>query len=85
MPVQLLMESLAHNFITFYIIYAGKNGPGGLFMKDYLKELCASLKIGIIFTDDDYTALSAGVKEGKVFLKADKVFIGCPEKVQRQS
>jgi hypothetical protein len=56
---------------------------GRYFMMDYLNELCKSLGIGLVYTDDDYTALSPVIKDKKAYLKADKMFNGCPERVAK--
>lgn len=75
-------------FFDVFIIYCRKKEKivdklGGLFMKDYLNELCANLNIQLIYTDEGYTALSAVIKGKKASIIANKFFDGCPEKVAR--
>jgi len=52
-------------------------------MNDYLGELCTNLNTELIYIDDDYTALSGGIKDGKPFIKVEKLFKGCPERVAK--
>ncbi len=48
-------------------------------MSDYLKELCLLHKIILVYTDNDYTILSAGARNRTPVIKAFVGFADCPE------
>lgn len=52
-------------------------------MENYLKEFCANQNIVVIFTEDDYIALSSAIKDGTPIINAHRIFEDCPEKVAK--
>ncbi len=50
-------------------------------MKDYLKLLCSSFNIKLIYTDNKYTVLSNGIKDNIPVIRANKVFKHCNESI----
>lgn len=52
-------------------------------MKDYLMELCDNNNIQLIYSDDDYIALSAGINGTAPFIRANNIFKGCPSKIAK--
>lgn len=50
-------------------------------MKDYLKLLCSSLNIKLIYTDNKYTVLSNGINDNIPVIRAHKVFKHCDESI----
>lgn len=52
-------------------------------MKDYLNKLCDNLNIKLVYSDDEYIALSAGINSSLPFIRANSIFVGCPEAVAK--
>lgn len=52
-------------------------------MKDYLKFLCSSLDIKLIYTDNKYTVLSNGIKDNLPVIRVHRMFKHCDESIAK--
>lgn len=50
-------------------------------MSDYLEKLCSQSHINLIYTDNDYTILSSGIKNNAPVLRVNNMFRVCPERI----
>ncbi|WP_352420395.1 hypothetical protein [Proteiniborus sp.] len=52
-------------------------------MKDYLKFLCSSLNIKLVYTNNKYTVLSNGTKDNIPVIRVHKMFKYCDESIAK--